>query len=176
MRRTKLLLELSDPDIDGSIPERDVTSFRHRQAARGVVFDVGRRVALLHVGRADYYKLPGGGLEPNEDHEQALHREVSEELGCDIEIVGQVGTVIEHRYRFSLTQHSYCYLAQKTGEDREPSLTESELADGFEIVWADDLVCAARLVDGCTPSDYEGQFIRRRDLLLLQAAVPLLQA
>lgn len=32
----------------------------------------------------DAWSIPGGGLEPNENLEEAIHREIKEELGCRI--------------------------------------------------------------------------------------------
>ena len=37
---------------------------------------------------AGRWELPGGKVEPDEEPEAALRREVAEELGCTIEVVG----------------------------------------------------------------------------------------
>ena len=52
-------------------------SYTVRHAARVVLTDETGAVALLHAKvRNYYYKLPGGGIEENEDTEKALAREI----------------------------------------------------------------------------------------------------
>ena len=56
------------------------------------------------------FEFPGGKQEPNETQEEALIREIKEELTLDIIIKGPFLTV-EHQYPdFKLTMHSFlCY-------------------------------------------------------------------
>lgn len=113
----------------------EISSYPTRRAARAVVADRDGNIALLHVTNKNYYKLPGGGIEEGEGIEEALKRECIEEIGCKIEIAGQVGEILEHRKMFSLNQHSYCYLARVVGEKGSPSFEKDEIEEGFEIVW-----------------------------------------
>lgn len=66
------------------------------------------------------WEFPGGKMEPNETPEQALQREIQEELGVDI-VVGEKLCVTEHDYpAFHLTMHCYlCTLAAGHIELRE---------------------------------------------------------
>lgn len=63
-----------------------------RDIARGLVFDPDDRLLLIayeavrdvdpaRPGLRRFWYLPGGGLEPGETHEQALERELGEEIG-----------------------------------------------------------------------------------------------
>ncbi len=53
------------------------------------------------------WEFPGGKIEPNETPEQALAREIHEELNADIK-VGPLLLTIEHDYEtFHLTMHNY---------------------------------------------------------------------
>ena len=45
-----------------------------RPSARCIAIE-GDRVAMVHSLQYDYYKFPGGGIEPQETREQALVRE-----------------------------------------------------------------------------------------------------
>lgn len=40
---------------------------------------------IMRVNRTSYYHIPGGHIEIGEDSEQAVIREIKEEIGCDVE-------------------------------------------------------------------------------------------
>lgn len=67
--------------------EEEVKTYQVREAARAIVLDENNMIALLHVSRDGYYKLPGGGIEDSEDPVDALKRECREEIGCEIEVI-----------------------------------------------------------------------------------------
>ena len=115
--------------------ENEIRSYSIREAVRAVVVDAIGNIALLRVGKYGHYKLPGGGIEPNEDHMTALKRECKEEIGCDIEVMGEVGEIIEYRKSFSLKQISFCYAAKVIGEKGMPQFTDEERMNEFELEW-----------------------------------------
>ena len=51
-----------------------------RPSVRGIIIRDGK-ILMVHSRKYDYYKFPGGGLEPGESHVAALCREVREESG-----------------------------------------------------------------------------------------------
>ena len=55
-----------------------------RAGARAILFDDDNEVALVYETAYDHYKLPGGCVEPGETLEQALRREIAEEVGATI--------------------------------------------------------------------------------------------
>jgi 8-oxo-dGTP diphosphatase len=62
-------------------------------------------------GKYDYisykYEFPGGKLEEDENEEDALKREISEELNLEIDVAEKF-LVVRHEYLdFDLTMHSY---------------------------------------------------------------------
>lgn len=68
-----------------------MAELRIREAARALVLDPDDRILLV---RFDFpartvWAPPGGGLEPGESHEEALRRELAEELGLVDPVIGQ---------------------------------------------------------------------------------------
>ena len=54
------------------------------------------------------WEFPGGKIEAGESQEEALKREIKEELNVDIEIGMQICTVDYDYPKFHLTMHCYC--------------------------------------------------------------------
>ena len=72
-----------------------MTSARLRQAARALVLDEDDNALLVHFHwpglqfEDGFWACPGGGIDPGETPEEALRRELKEELGLhDLEIQG----------------------------------------------------------------------------------------
>lgn len=163
-----LLLSISDLDVgfDTPIP----TAHKERRAARGVVFDHEGKIALLHATKNGYHKLPGGGIEGEEDPISAFKRETLEEIGCAITDIRPLGMIEEYRNKFELHQISDCYAAQLEGEKGVPHLEPDEIAEGFETVWV-ELPDALQILNAETTNQlYESRFIVARDIAILKAA------
>lgn len=170
-----LLSIIHDSDLYEGVVDADSTGYRVRTAARAVVLDDLGQVALLKVGNHRYYKLPGGGIEEGEDPRQALSRELREEIGCEANVIAEVGEIVQYLDQKQLKQISYCYLAKQIGEKNAPDFTNEELANGFEIHWAKDMDEAIALLEHSNTEDYSGVSIVKRDLILLMTAKELLQ-
>lgn len=164
----KLLKTIRDSDVGAGFPDCAVQ--QERRASRAVVFDADNNVALLHATKKHFHKLPGGGIEQGEDVEAALRREISEEIGCMIKNLRELGMVEEYRNQWALHQTSYCFLADLDGAKGAPHLEKDEIADGFETRWI-SIDEAIKILESEAPvEDYEGKFIQLRDLTLLKEA------
>jgi len=150
--------------------ESEVTTYGTREAVRAVVIDDQNHVALLHVANEQYYKIPGGGIEGNENHELALQRESLEEIGSEVEVIGEIGSIVEWRKFCKLKQTSYCYFAKLRGEKGKPHFTEKELSQGFEQIWL-PYEEALEVISNNSATTIEGkQYIVPRDIIFLEAA------
>lgn len=164
----RLFKTIRDKDVGLNI--RDPAIYGERNAARAVVFDNNGDIALLHVTKMHHHKLPGGGIEEGEEIIEALKREAIEEIGCAVHNIRELGIIDEFRNQLSLHQTSYCFIANVEGEKGISRFDEGELASGFEPVWV-SLDNAIQILEQETNiDDYEGKFIRIRDLLFLKEA------
>jgi len=148
--------------------EQEVNAFSIREAARGIVFDSENMIALLYSKKFNYYKLPGGGVEEGEDYETALKRECQEEIGCDVEVLNELGIIIEYRKKYNLKQTSHCYTAKVIGEKGISTLTESEREEEFETVWVPLKEAIQKVKNISNPSVYEVPYMVTRDTTFLE--------
>ena len=98
-----------------------------RPSARCIAIE-GDRVAMVHSLQYDYYKFPGGGIEPQETREQALVRETQEEAGLlvipdsirEFGCVRRVETFDEAEYDCFVQDNFYylCRVERTTVEQR----------------------------------------------------------
>lgn len=150
--------------------------YYHRRAARAVLLDAEGKVFLIHVGLHGYHKLPGGGIKEGEEIEQALARELMEEVGCEAEILNEVGEIVEYREYEKMVQTSYCFIARQVGDKVSNSMEEDEIANGMTELKADSIDHTVQLVEADRPKDIGEEFMHRRDLGFLREARRLLQS
>ena len=112
---------------------------RTRVACRGVV-ERGGKILLSYVPSADYYVLPGGGLEDGETAEECVVRELAEETGVVARAVSEFAVVNE--YYESVRYETHYFVCEAIGQT-ERSLTDEEDAVGLEAVWTDAAKAAA---------------------------------
>ena len=86
-------------EIPENIEKNDIT-YEVRKATRTVLLNDSNEIALLYVAKDNYHKLPGGGIEEGESIFTALKREVKEEVGANIDILDDIGVIIEYRDGF----------------------------------------------------------------------------
>jgi len=111
------------PQFGRPAPGRD---HKPRPGAYGVVFDAeGRLLVVEEFGRL---YLPGGGLDPGETPEQALHREFEEETGHTVVIESVLGEAREYvvdetpGVAAAFDKHCYLYAVRLTGGTGAPTI------------------------------------------------------
>ncbi|MBQ8798532.1 MAG: NUDIX domain-containing protein [Lachnospiraceae bacterium] len=110
----------------------------YRVAVRGIIFIDGK--LLMIEDKYGEVKLPGGGIDPNEDDYQALVREVKEETGYDVnlETIVPFGEIEEKRLSVHEPmiwhQFSRLYFCDVYAEQGTCDYTENEKKHGFRQV------------------------------------------
>ena len=96
MNHEELYLELEDREWPFTYTDHD------REIVRAIVFDdegwfyFTRITRDDHFGKATLIETSGGGVEKGEDLLAAIHRELREELGAEVEVIGPIGTVSDY--------------------------------------------------------------------------------
>lgn len=112
------------------------TSPTVRHAARVILLDKAGRVLLArfeYSGRR-WWAAPGGGLDEGETHEQAARREVREETGHELGLLGPWVWSREHVFRFEgrlYRQVERYFLARALAFDPRPQELGAEEAKAF---------------------------------------------
>lgn len=105
---------------------RNYKDMKHIEVAAAVIVRDGRIFATQrgYGEYKDWWEFPGGKIEPGETPQQALVREIREELAAGITVGSLVRTVEWDYPGFHLTMHCYwCTL-----DSAEPRLLEHEAA------------------------------------------------
>ena len=99
----RLLFEMDKKDYGGC-----TRSFT-RDSARSIIIRNGK-IAMIHSLKYDYYKFPGGGIEPGESNIDALIRETAEETGLSVipDSIQEYGYV--HRIQKSKVVEDECFI------------------------------------------------------------------
>lgn len=171
----KLIKEIRDSDTINEVIPNPKEKYSYRVAARTILINSTGKIAILEIKKHGYHKLPGGGLEEGEDIKQTLKREIKEEIGAEIEIIGEVGMIIEYKNKYNQKQTSYCYLAKIKNINVGTSLTKEEKEAGLTLRWV-SIEDALKLFEEDSPKEYTARFIRLRDYTFLLEAEKLLKS
>lgn len=129
----RLLFEMDKKDYGGC------THTFTRDSARSIIIRNGK-IAMIHSLKYDYYKFPGGGIEPGESAADALIRETAEEAGLTVipESIREYGYV--HRVQKSrvkedeyFVQDNYYYLCDAEEGVRPQKLDDYESDEHFTL-------------------------------------------
>ncbi len=105
-----------------------------RWIARGIVFDEQGNFYFVRAERDDLFgkatmiETPGGGVEKGENLNMAIRRELSEELGVEVEVICKIGVVSDYYnviHRHNLSNYFLC----KVKSFGDKHLTEDEIND-----------------------------------------------
>ena len=133
----RLLFELDQKDYD------KCTHSFVRNSARSIIIK-GKKVAMVHSAKYNYYKFPGGGIENGENPVDAMIRETREESGLVVlpDTVKEYGYV--HRIQRSdgdetecFIQDNYYYLCKASDEVVSQELDDYEARETYTLEYVE---------------------------------------
>lgn len=167
----KLLAEITDKDFDPNFKPDKSRSYEFRRAARAVIFNEEGEVGIVHAGKENYCKIPGGGIDAGEDNITALKREVMEESGCECVNFRELGAIIDQRNildeKYGFVQLSYCYTANLKKQSKL-GYTEREKKAGFKFHWMKPEEALEAF--SSEPEEYHARFMQKRDGIFVAEA------
>lgn len=112
-----------------------------RPSVRGIIVRDGK-LALVHNGKFDYYRFPGGGIEEGETKEEALIREVKEESGLVVipESIKEYGSVlriskIRGGENIIFEQENFYYICEVQEEISTTEFDEHESEEQYSLAF-----------------------------------------
>ena len=133
------MMKIGNTIVEGELGEEEV--LKTRKTVRAVIIK-NNLVYMLYSKLYNDYIFPGGGIKEDEDHYDALKRELKEELGAnEIKVIKEVGYIEELRYGINQNnstykQTSYYYLCE-IDDITKPSYNKRELAQGLIPKWVE---------------------------------------
>ncbi|MBQ4423090.1 MAG: NUDIX hydrolase [Clostridia bacterium] len=172
--KNELFLELRDTEWPFTGVDHD------RMIVRAIVFDDAKRLYFVRAVRNDEFgaatliETSGGGVEPGEDLVTAIRRELKEELGADVDVLGKIGVVSDY-YNLIRRHNVNNYYLCRVRSFGERHLTDDEI-DRFHLsVLMLRFEDAVREYERRTDSPL-GRLIAARELPVLRRAMELLDA
>ena len=107
---------------------------RIRHSGRGLVISDGK-VLLSHERNTGVYMSPGGGWEDGETLAECCVRELREETGYEVEVVGEEFLTI-NEYSFETLYIGHYFICKAVGTC-DHALTATEIDHGLHPVWVD---------------------------------------
>ena len=168
----ELYLELKDNEWPFTYTDHD------REIVRAIVFDdegwfyFTRITRDDHFGKATLIETSGGGVEKGEDLLAAIHRELREELGAEVEVIGPIGTVSDYYnliHRHNLNHYYLCRATSFVEKHLMPDEIHDFHLSTLRLTFDEAQAEYERL--SCTPI---GRLIAARELPILRRAREML--
>ena len=121
-------------DADFGLEDKDFSNTKKRTIVRGIVVDQAGNVAVFNKRVANEYKLPGGVVKDGESTEDTFLKEIKREIGCEIEIIEDIGIVEERMSQDEVVQETYVYVGRVL-EKGKIDYQNQEIDEFGKVMW-----------------------------------------
>ena len=149
-----------------------------REIVRAILIDEYNNVCLEKLldddgfGPRDYYETPGGGIKKGESHEEALHREIEEEVGYKCEVLAHIADVHDYYNLIGRKNYNHFYLVRRL-EKVKQHLEPDEKLRISKIIWV-PIDQAIKLYENMQ-NVLVGKIVKQRELPILKLAKEMLE-
>lgn len=116
------------------LEDKDMSLAKRRTIVRGIVVDQAGNVAVFNKRNANEYKLPGGVVKEQESTEETFLKEIKREIGCEIEIIEDIGIIEEHMAQDDIIQETYVYVGRVL-EKGKIDYNNQEVDEFGKVMW-----------------------------------------
>ena len=161
--------------IDDQYPFNGIT--HEREIVRAILIDENKNICLEKIydddmfGHRDYFETPGGGVKSNESNEEALLREIEEEVGYKCQIITPIADVDDFYNLINRKNHNHYYLVKRLNKV-EQHLEPDEKIRIEKIIWV-SIDKAIELYENMQ-NVLVGKIVKQRELPILKLTKDLL--
>ena len=98
-------------DVDFGLEDIKISNPKKREVVKGIVVDQSGAVAIFNKRIENEYKLPGGVINDLSIEETFL-QEIKRIIGCDIEIIENMGIIEESMAQDEIEQTTYVFVGR----------------------------------------------------------------
>ena len=121
-------------DSDFGLEDKDLSKSKKRTIVKGLVVDQTGSVALFNKRLSGEYKLPGGVVNEGERTDITFINEIKREIGCNIEIIADIGVIEERMAQDDIIQETYVYVGRVL-EKGKIDYNNQEIDEFGKVIW-----------------------------------------
>lgn len=146
--------------------------YAKRWVVRALAYNEEGKLCFLRIkgsdsfGKRNHLETVGGGVENDESLEEALHREVREEIGYECEIVEELGVVVDHYNLINRENISTYFVVKLTNPIGFTERSDEEEALISDIEYLDEEEALKEL--SIYPKQTVNELVHRRDYYALK--------
>lgn len=121
-------------DVDFGLEDVEIKEPKKRMIVRGIIVDQSGAVAVFNKRVENDYRLPGGVIKDGESPEETFLKEIKREIGCEIEIIEDIGIVEEYMAQDEIIQETYVFVGRVL-EKGKIDYQNQELDEFGKVLW-----------------------------------------